>query len=144
MVTFTRRRLIVKGHLASVKLWSRAHAFASPALRCPFRKTAGVSWVIGSEATTACFPLRAPNNRGRSAEPPGGTARLGPSGPPSITVAVFRSVIALQLSVARYCRAHGYIWLPPFVRRGSGGEVLEAGAVVVPASMIQAQAEAGY
>jgi deoxyinosine 3'endonuclease (endonuclease V) len=56
-----------------------------------------------------------------------------PRVPPYITVAVFRSVTVLQLSVARSRRlvvTFGHLLL---VRRGSGCEGLEAGAVVVPA-----------
>ena len=53
--------------------------------------------------------------------------------PTCITVAVFRSVTALRLSVVHGCRADGYTVWPPFARPGSAGEVLEAGAVVVPA-----------
>ena len=52
---------------------------------------------------------------------------------PCITVAVFRSVTALQLSVAAWLRRDGYMVSPPSGRRGSGGEGCQAGAVVVPA-----------
>ena len=53
--------------------------------------------------------------------------------PTGITVAVFRIVAALQLSVTCGLRDRGYIGSPLFGWRGSGGEGCEAGAVVVPA-----------
>lgn len=62
-----RRRLIVKGYQALVSYGPRPMLFASPALRRLFRKTAGASSAIGSEATAACLPVRAPNNRGGAA-----------------------------------------------------------------------------
>ena len=52
---------------------------------------------------------------------------------PSITVAVFRSVTALQLSVARGLRHCGYMLSPPSGRSRSGGQGCQAGGVVVPA-----------
>src|SRR5450756_119773 len=52
---------------------------------------------------------------------------------PCTTVTVFRSVTALQLSVAHGSWLPGYTVSPPFVRFGSGGHGLEAAAVVVPA-----------
>ena len=69
------------------QLRSRAHAFGSPALRCPFRKKAGASWAIGRETTAACLHVRAPDNRARSAELPGGTARACRAGLPRLSPA---------------------------------------------------------